>query len=224
MSYMMDTKTIQQKATVRNAINVGFKLASSFIEYLEAERISPSNWPHKLSITIKQIKQLPEVDGNGKVAKRVKEAAHAIWEDMRIQAINIQRDMELHPELYEHNFEQSNLETEEPRFIWRDLSALFEQIAGNIFINEFPDEDEAHKNVSRMMSAKQLATYINDFDDDFAAFINEIREAVRNKKQLKASERLELICLLNVNLTSARKIIEKLKRKNAAQATKSVLD
>jgi hypothetical protein len=204
METNMNIDNKPQKATVRNAINIGFQLASNFAEYLENEHIPPFNWPEKISLSLKHIKKLPEVDGNIKVANRVKESAIAIWKDMREQAINIHRDMELHPEFYIDNSAHNAFDNNHS-YAWRDLSAKLEQIAGNIFINEFITEEHAKKNINNILSQKQCKYFLEQFDEDFNNYVNEIRDAIRNKKEIKATERFELICRLNVNLKMIQK-------------------
>lgn len=210
----MDTNMEITKATLRNAIEFGFFLANKIAEDLENNRVPPSRWPTKTPISMKEIKQLPGVGNNVKIAKKIKESATIIWNDMRKQAMYIEKDMKLHPEMYISEEEMIQLQQEgnalhNNDYKWRHLSVLLEQISGALFLSEFFDEESAKNNVYSMISAKQLKTFMTEFDDDFYAFINEIREAIRNKNEISARERFDLICLLNTELQLAKTIKRK---------------
>ena len=197
--------------TIRSAANFGFTIANNLSELLEKDDVLPSNWPKRFPITIKQIAQLPEVNGNSKVAKKVAEAARIIWKDMRIQAMEVEKDIMLHPEHYEMMEQHSPFDQESHMrdYAWRHISVDIEQIAGNVFVTEFGNEELAEKHVRTLLGAKKLKQNMLDFEDDFNAFINEIRELIRNKDGLKASVKLALICSINVNIQKANKLIEK---------------
>src|SRR6266568_5246815 len=94
-SFMEEIKNV----TFRNASLFGFQLASNIGEQMEKDDVPPSRWPIKFPLTLKQINNLPKIRNN-KIAKKVAEAAKAMWNDMRIQAMEVEEDMKLRPELY----------------------------------------------------------------------------------------------------------------------------
>lgn len=201
---MENPKEESKKITIRTAPSFGYQLANNLCVGLEKEKIMPSRWPAKFPITFKQVAKLPEVCKNIKVARKVIEAAQAIWKDMREQAIEIEKDMKLHPEYYEILNENPNETT-----AWRDLSVEIEQIAGNVFVSEFDDEAAAKAHVYKLLGAPNLKKCIIEFEDDYDNFIGEVREVIRPKKDILPSIRFELICLLNVNTKSARRSLKK---------------
>lgn len=194
-----------KKVTVRTAPNFGYQLAGNLGVRLEKDNIPPSRWPEKFPITIKQLTGLPEVGKNSKVARKIIEAAQAMWEDMRLSAMEIEKDMKLHPELYE----MLDLETDTGPTVWRQLSIELEQIAGNVFVTEFENEEVAKSNVYKMISAPRLKTCMIEFQDDYKNFINEVREAIRPKKEILPSVRLEMICMLHTNTIAAKRLKKK---------------
>ncbi len=191
--------------TVRGATNFGFQLANNLIERLEKDDVAPSQWPVRLPITIKQITKLPEVNNNSKVAKRVAEAARTVWKEMRTVAIEIENDMMLHPEYY--GLEEHSHDEQEQEFVWHHLSIEIEKIAGNVFVTDYDNEDAAKANVYILLSPMGLKKYMDEFEGDYKDFINEVREAIRACKQLRASVRLELICSLNEHTKAAEQIV-----------------
>jgi len=209
---MEQTNEECKKVTIRTAPSFGYQLASNLGIRLEKENVPPSRWPVKFPITFKQVTKLPEVNRNVKIARKIVEAAQAIWKDMREQALEIEKDMKLHPEYYDilatGNDEQINLNEQ----AWRHLSIEIEQTAGNVFVTEFDDEESAKANVYKMLGARNLKNCMIEFEDDYKNFIDEVREVIRPKKEILPSARLELICLLNVNTKAAKRI---LKRKKA---------
>lgn len=194
-----------KKVTVRTAPNFGYQLAGNLGIRLEKENVPPSRWPAKFPITIKQINGLPEVGKNTKVARRIAEAAQAMWQDMRESALEIEKDMKLHPELYDF----LEPETDAEPTVWRQLSIEIEQIAGNVFVTEYENEEVAKSNVYKMISAPRLKNCMIEFRDDYKNFIDEVREAIRPKKEILPSERLEMICMLNTNTIAAKRLRKK---------------
>lgn len=213
----MDNNEPQElkKINVRGASNFGFQLATSLAERLSNEDVPPSEWPIRFPLTLKQIAKTPEVNGNNKIAKKVSEAARVIWKDMREHAIDVEKDMKLHPEYYQDIDIGADIETSHTNYLqdnaWRHLSIEIEQIAGHVFVTEYTDEDSAKSSVYLSLSMSRLKKYIIDFEEDYKAFIEEIRKAIRNKK-IPASSKLELICLINTNTKSAIKSIAKQKQ------------
>jgi hypothetical protein len=211
MGVFMDSFTDEiKKVTFRTASSFGFSLANSVGETMEEDNVPPSHWPVRFPLTLKHITKMPEVGGNSKVAKKIAEAAKAMWQDMRSQAIEIEIDIKLHPELYEpmedHSF---NPETHKQEWAWRHLSVSIEQLAGNIFVTEFGNEEMAKRNIYSLISARKLKEYMTNFEDDYKNFIDEVRETIRERKEIKASTRLELICSLNTNTKRAMKLKDK---------------
>lgn len=192
--------------TVRGATNFGFELANNLMQRLEKDSISPSEWPVRFPITIKQIAKIPEINNNSKVAKRVSEAARIVWKEMRAAAIEIEKDMILHPEYYDIEPRHPNHEEE---FAWRHLSIAIEQVAGNVYVTEYESENAARENVYYLLSPIGLKQYMADFESDYKNFIDEVREIIRSTKQLKASIRFELICSLNEHTKTAEQITSK---------------
>lgn len=197
-----------KKVTIRTAPSFGYQLASNLGVRLEKENIPPSRWPVKFPITFKQITKLAEVGKNPKVARKVIDAAQAIWKDMREQAIEIEKDMKLHPEYYDILDPEFNQEAHEETSAWRHLSIELEQIAGNVFVTQFDDEETAKANVYKMLGARNLKKCLVEFEDDYDNFMNEVREVIRPKEEILPSIRLELICLLNVNTKAAKRAVK----------------
>lgn len=209
LGVLMEKIEKTNKITIRTAPNFGYQLANNLGIRLENENVSPSQWPVKFPITAKQIADLPELNKNLKVARKVVEAANAMWKDMRESAVEIEKDMRLHPEFYEMLDESLGHRHTHEEYNWRELSIELEQIAGNVFVVDFESEEAAKTGIYKMFGAPSLKKYIVAFEDDYANFINEVREAVRIKKGILASAKLELICLLNTNTKSARKALAK---------------
>jgi len=205
---MEKTQEATKKVTVRTAPSFGYQLASNLGIRLENENILPSRWPVKFPITIKQITKLPEIGKDIKVARKA--AAQAIWKDMREQAMEIERDMELHPEYYDILDAELGVQAHDTESTWRHLSVEIEQIAGNVFVTEFENEEKAKASVYKSLTVPSLKKYMIEFGDDYKNFIDEVREVIRPKKEILPSIRLELICLLNTNTKLA---IKKLKTK-----------
>jgi len=191
-----------QKVTIRTAPNFGYQLAGNLGIRLEKENVPPSRWPEKFPITIKQITSLPEIGRNQKVARKVVEAAQVMWQDMRDSAIEIEKDMKLHPELYD----MIDLDADKEPTVWRRLSIELEQIAGNVFVTEYENEEVAKANVYKMISAPNLKKFMSVFQKDYKNFINEVREAIRPKKEILPSIRLEMICMLHTNTVAAKRL------------------
>jgi hypothetical protein len=206
---MEKTNEDSKQVTIRTAPNFGYQLASNLGVRLEKESVPPSRWPVKFPITFKQITKLPEVNKNSKVARKIIEAAQAIWKDMREQALEIEKDMKLHPEYYDILDAEVNEQVNLNEMAWRHLSIEIEQVAGNVFVTEFDDEESARVNVYKLLSARGLKSCMLEFEDDYKNFIDEVREVIRPRKEILPSIRLELICLLNVNTKAARRILKK---------------
>lgn len=204
---MEPTAEVIKKVTFRNASIFGFQLANSLIQQLEKDNVVPSQWPIKFPITIKQISKMQEVNNNSKIAKRICEAARAIWLDMRAHAVEIEQDMNLHPEFYEDK--PYNQETHFQEHAWRHLYMDIEQISGSVFMTEMPNEEIAKDNVFSMLSPVKLKQFMAEFEDDYKNFIDEVRESIRNKKHIKASSRFELICLINTSTQEALKLLKR---------------
>lgn len=202
----------QKQVTFRDAANYGCQMAINLNNQLHDDNIPASEWPKKFPFTIKEIKSLPHI-GSIKIAKKAIEAAKIIWNDIREEALELEKDMLLHPEEY------YNPHQEEDIFIWRALSMEIEQAIGGLFVTEFIDELSAKENIHSLISPKQLKKYIIDFEDDYKSFIDEVREIIRAKKNIKAEEKLDLICLLNINTLAAKKLLEKSKRNRLATST-----
>lgn len=207
---MEKPSVVPQKITIRTAPNFGYQLAGNLGIRLEKENVTPSDWPVKFPITTKQVLVLPEVRKDIKVARRIIEAAQAMWKDMREQAVEIERDMKLHPEYYEVLGMEPN-ESHAEEAAWRHLSIELEQIAGNVFVTDFENEEVAKSSVYKMIGAPSLKKYMAEFGDDYKNFIDEVREAVRATKKILPSIRLDLICLLSVNTKAAKRIKKKAK-------------
>lgn len=210
----MEKETEPKKITTRNAPHFGFLLAANFSEKLENEDIPPSKWPPKFPFTLKQIMETPEVNGNVKAGRRALETAKLVWGEMRDEAIEIERDMRLHPEYYEHFHSDHDEADHGQDWAWRHFAIELQQIAGDIFINQFPNEEEAKAGIYLSLTAQKLKQHMVNFDDDYINFINETREAIRSQKNILPSIRLELICLLGTNLKAATKIKLKPKKKS----------
>jgi hypothetical protein len=196
---MDNTKQSAEVITLRRAADFGSKLAIDLAEKLQKEKVEAFKWPEHFPITIKQIIQLPELDKNTKVAKRVSDAAKAIWKEIHREAITVEAIMLANPEHYENPHEKQE-------WTWRELFMEIEQAAGSIFLTDHANEDVAKKRVYDLLHPIQLKSYIIEFEQDYKNFINEIREKIRAKKVIAASTRLELICMLNTNTQIAKKI------------------
>lgn len=201
----MEKNDERKKVTIRTAPNFGYQLASNLGIQLEKENEPATRWPIKFPITFRQITKLPEVNKDDKIARKIVKAAQAMWQDLREAAVEIEKDMKLHPEYYELVETGVN----DIRSVWRELSIELEQIAGNIFVTQFDDEDSAKENVYKLLSARNLKSYMIEFKDDYKNFIDEVREAIRPKKEILPSIRLEMICLLNVNTKAAGRALKK---------------
>lgn len=198
-----------KKVTIRTAPNFGYQLAGNLGTRLEQDSVPPSRWPLKFPITFRQVIKLPEIDKNDKVARKVVQAAQAMWKDMRETAVEVEKDMKLHPEYYEAIGANQDVRVEPT--VWRQLSIELEQIAGNIFVTEFDDEDAAKENIYSLLNAKSLKKCIVEFEDDYTNFLHETREAIRARKEILPSIRFEMICLLNVNNQAAQKSLSRKK-------------
>lgn len=205
---MENTQEESKKITIRTAPNFGYQLAGNLGVRLEKENVPPSRWPAKFPLTLKQITNLPEVGRNQRVARKIVEAAQLMWQDMRSSAIEIEKDMMLHPELYEM---LGDVDVQAGPTVWRHLSMELEQIAGNMFVTEFESEEAAKSSVYKMISAPKLRNYMLEFRDDYKNFIHEMREAIRPKKEILPSVRLEMICMLNTNTIAAKRVRKKKK-------------
>lgn len=206
---MEKTNEDSKKITIRTAPSFGYQLASNLGMRLEKENVPPSRWPIKFPITLKQITTLPEVGKNTKIARRIIEAAQAIWKDMREHAVEVEKDMKLHPEYYNISDPGFNEQAHVGQLAWRHLSVELEQIAGNVFVTEFEDEESAKSHVYKLLGAQNLKLCMLEFEDDYNNFINEARELIRLKKEILPSIRLELICLLNINTKAALRLKKK---------------
>lgn len=202
---MSDTLLI----TIRGASGFGFKLANDLAFHLEQEQVLPSDWPSRFPITLTQTLKMPEINGNKKVARRVLEAAKAVWKDMRAQAIEVQKDMALHPEFYQEQVDPAtfDMNTHMAAHCWRHLAIEMEQIAGNLYVTEFGSDEEARDYVNYLLSPQSLKGFMREFGDDYRNFMNELREAFRNRKELTPSIRFDLICSLNANTQSGQRLL-----------------
>lgn len=200
----MDSLSQIKMVTTRNAAKFGLQIAGDLAQQLEANNILPSRWPIKFPLTIKQISKMPEIAGNNKVIKSVKEAANVVWQDIREHAIQVENYISLHPEhfaeLNEHNSKN---------MIWQNLADEIEDISGNLFVTNFNNEDVAKQYVYNVISTYSLKHFMATFGNDYINFINEVREAIRKKTHILPSIRLELICLINTNASIAKKLLEK---------------
>ncbi len=204
---MDNTKQEIEMVTLRRAADFGTKLAVDLAEKLQKENIDVFKWPEHFPITLKKISLLPEIDKNNKVAKRVSEAAIAVWREIRSEAVMIETVMLANPDYHDHPQNQDKQE-----WSWRELFMEIEQASGSLFLTEQSDEDMAKKNVYGLLKPAKLKNYMKEFEDDYKNFINEIRENIRAKKTISASTRLELICMLNTNTQAAIKLAQKQKK------------
>src|ERR1035437_8975535 len=138
---MTKTNDDIEMITIRTATNFGYQLANDFGMKLEDDNILPSQWPIKLPLTYTQVTKLPEINKNNKIAHKVVEAARAMWKDLRETAIEIEKDMKLHPEYYE--MLEMSIDASIEKSVWRELSIELEQIAGKIFMTVLDSEDSA---------------------------------------------------------------------------------
>ena len=213
---MSDTQQDIKKVTIRTASTFGFQLANDVARQLESEQVFPNQWPAKFPLTIKHIAKIPEIAGNQKVARRVSEAAKLIWQDIRSQAVEVQKDMELHPEFYQEQLvedAQFDQDRHMREHCWRHLAFDCEQIAGFLYVTEFQNDDEAQAYVNHFISSPSLKTFMDEFEDDYFNFMGEIREAMRRRTELDPAARFDLICSLNANTQAATRLMVARKRR-----------
>lgn len=214
-----------KKVNIRNSINFSISITQEIVESYSKDGITPSKWPKKIPLTIKQICDRPEINNDKKLAKKIMDTSIKIWIDMRKNAIMVEKDMELHPENYNDDLGYElgpdfDFKAYLKDNAWRVLSIEIEKMAGSLFITEFNNEENARKNVYKLIGAKQLKIYILEFEDDYKNFIDEVREFIRNKIELPSSVKFELICLLHSNTEAAKKLILKIKKSYSINKSK----